>query len=145
MAKAKGVKESTAKQRQLIQIGRRKAGWSHDVHVDFMRERYKKSTTLILTFEQAEDYLKHLRKGGHIGWGPGKSGKKDRRKISPKKYVQILWKKLDEAGKLKDPSQESLNKYVRRVAKVDHLDWCSQSQLTSVLNGLKAWLYGRKK
>lgn len=137
-------KKSTPKQRQLIQIGRRTACWDHDTHVAFMEERYKKSSTLALTYNQAKDYLAHLRKGGHVGWGTVKGRKQAEQKdtLSQDDYIQLLWKQLGEADKLRDPSEASLNKFVKGTVGIDHLDWCNSKQKSKIITVLRRWKGG---
>lgn len=136
------IKLSTPAQRQLIQVGRRKAGWDHDTHVAFMQARWKKGSTLDLTYNQAEEYKTHLRALGHIGYGRKNSEARPapaKETLTQEEYIQILWKQLSDAGKLNDSSDYALQCFVKRVTGVNHVTWCNQTQKSNIITALKRW------
>jgi phage gp16-like protein len=56
------------------------------------------------------------------------------------KFIWHLWCELDRFGALRDPSERALNKFVRRVAKVDAVRWLDGPGASLVIEGLKGWL-----
>lgn len=141
------MRESTKTQRQLIQIRRQQAGMSHENHVDFMRISYGKGSTIELTHKQAADYLKHLE---HLGYGSKRVPRKSTPStnvasagdLSQEDYIRMLWTKLGKAGKVREPDDKGLNKFIAAKIGVDHLTWCSSKQKTSVISMLRRWLNG---
>jgi|SRR6185369_2615669 len=54
--------------------------------------------------------------------------------------LRAMWIQLHQAGKVKDPSEKALCKFVKRMTKVDALDWLNDRQVTVVKKALKDWL-----
>lgn len=53
--------------------------------------------------------------------------------------VRALWLFLHGLGLVKDPSEQALATYVRRIAKVDDLRWAHGDRTAEVIESLKAW------
>lgn len=56
------------------------------------------------------------------------------------KLIRHLWLSLHTAGKVRDPSEQALAKYVARLVKVDQLQWLDGKQAATVIESLKSWL-----
>lgn len=56
------------------------------------------------------------------------------------KLIRHLWLSLHTAGKVRDPSEPALAKYVARLTKVDQLQWLDGKQAAVVIESLKSWL-----
>lgn len=56
------------------------------------------------------------------------------------KLIRHLWLSLHSAGKVRDPSEQALAKYVARLTKVDQLQWLDGKQAATVIESLKSWL-----
>lgn len=56
------------------------------------------------------------------------------------KLIRHLWLSLHTAGKVRDPSEQALAKYVARLTKVDQLQWLDGRQAAVVIESLKSWL-----
>ena len=130
-----GNAESTSRQRQLIQIRRKKAGMDHDCHVDFMSVRFGKTSAVELTMKEAEAYLEYLASKGYSGKRPPMAGT-----MTQDEYLASLWQKLGKKGLVKDASEAALNKMAKKVSGVDHLQWCSKKQKTNLIYILKKML-----
>lgn len=125
-----------------IQSGRSSAGWSHADHVNFMQDRFGQNSLLKLTQAQRDEYEDYLRGLGHIGYG----GKNSERRPAPAKetmsqeaFIKLLWDQLDVAGKLRDPTDDGLNKFVKRTVGVDQLAWCDKKAKSKIITALKNW------
>ncbi len=71
-----------------------------------------------------------------------KSGKPQRNLADDpqSKLIRHLWLSLHEAGKVRDPSEQALAKYVARVTGVEQLQWLDGKQAAAVIESLKSWL-----
>ncbi|MEY2631492.1 MAG: hypothetical protein RIR00_146 [Pseudomonadota bacterium] len=54
--------------------------------------------------------------------------------------VRALWLALHELGAVRDPSEAALGAYVRRIIKVDALQWATSEQLDLLIETLKKWV-----
>jgi len=56
------------------------------------------------------------------------------------KKIRALWLELHNAGKVRNPAEESLAAYVKRATKIDALQWLSTEQASAIIEQLKKWL-----
>lgn len=56
------------------------------------------------------------------------------------RLIRHLWLSLHAAGKVRDPSEQALARYVARLTKVEQLQWLDGTQATTVIESLKSWL-----
>jgi len=50
-----------------------------------------------------------------------------------------LWLELHAADKVRNPSEESLCAYVKRMTNIDALQWLDTAQASGVIEALKKW------
>ena len=55
------------------------------------------------------------------------------------KKIRALWLFLHELGAVKNPSEEALATYVKRIAGVDALQWISGEQAERLIETMKKW------
>lgn len=55
------------------------------------------------------------------------------------KKIRALWLFLHELGAVKDPSEAALLAYVRRMGKVDAIEWLPGHKIEIVIESLKKW------
>ena len=56
------------------------------------------------------------------------------------KKIRALWLELHAVGKVRNPSEESLCKYIKRMTNIDALQWLDTAQASGVIEALKKWL-----
>ena len=56
------------------------------------------------------------------------------------KMIRAHWIQLHQAGKVTDPSEAALCKFVKRMTRKDDLSWLSERDVTVVKKALKDWL-----
>lgn len=54
--------------------------------------------------------------------------------------IRGLWLELSDMGVVRNRSEEALARYVKRMAKVDALQWLSTKQASNIIESLKAWI-----
>jgi phage gp16-like protein len=69
-----------------------------------------------------------------------KTGTKKPADDAQSKKLRSLWLELYELGEVKDPSEDSLTRFVARIAKVDALQWVTTKQASLAIEQLKQWL-----
>jgi len=55
------------------------------------------------------------------------------------KKIRALWLHLHGIGAVRDPSEASLNAYVKRQTGIEALQWLSEKQASGVIDVLKRW------
>ena len=135
------MKHSSKQQRQLIQIRRRKAGMDDQNHRDFMQIQFGMSSTIDLTYQQAEQYLEHL---ADLGYG-SESRNNYRPKPGQDGYIRILWQQLADAGVLDRPDEFGMNAFIKRTTGIDDLAWCDTRAKSKVITALKRWVKSLEK
>lgn len=55
--------------------------------------------------------------------------------------IRALWIEMGKAGIVADPSESALNAFVKRMTKIDKVDWLNRKprQANIVIEGLKSW------
>lgn len=131
---------------KLIHVGCRELGLDADARRDMQFRVVKKHSLSDMTGDELDLVLRHLKEAG-FSPAPRKFGAKHKR--APRadlRLVHVLWKKLGEAGELRDPSRAGLNAFIRKrfreawgtvPADVDMLR--EHMQIDDVIQALKAW------
>ena len=78
---------------------------------------------------------------------PARKAKATRRLAGDPQSVMLraLWIQLHQAGKVRDPSESALCKFVKRMTRVDALEWLSDRHVTVVKKALLDWLEREEK
>lgn len=104
-------------------------------------------TSTKLSIPKAEELIKDLEaKALAAGvWEKRKPARKAKttRKLADSdqaRMIRYVWLQLHEAGKVKDPSEQALASYVKRMTGVAALQWLDVEQGSKVIEAMKKWL-----
>ena len=123
-----------------IHIAKKELQLTDESYRDILQLHFKVASAGQLDERQATVLLNHFRAKG---WKPKASAATRKAKASPayddgqRRKVVALWITLNQAGVIKNGSDQALQAYVKRVTKVDNLNWCDGRQLYQVIEGLK--------
>ncbi|MDD2721630.1 MAG: regulatory protein GemA [Gallionella sp.] len=98
-----------------------------------------------LDFAGRKKVLDHLKACGfkvrHTGKASGSKIKPSRAlaEYPEAKKIRALWIMLHALGAVKNPSEEALASYVKRMTRVDALQWITGAQAEMVIESLKKW------
>jgi phage gp16-like protein len=100
-----------------------------------------------LSIAKADELLQDL-EGKAIAagvWEQRKAARKAKvtRKLADEpqsKKIRALWLELHQADKVTNPSEDALEAYVKRMTKVDKLQWLRVAQASKVIEAMKKWL-----
>ena len=80
------------------------------------------------------------------GWKPkpGREARELKRSQDRASYAQLgmirgLWRELGRAGKLHNPTDDGLSRFIKKTTHVDRLEWLTIHQAGGVIEALKAW------
>lgn len=122
-----------------IHIAKKDLGLTDDAYRDTLRRITGKESSAALTDMQATRVLRYFESRG---WTAKKQGSLPGMSIpsdAQSKKIQALWITLHKAGKVKNGTDAALLAFVKRMTKVDRLEWCSPDQKYRVIESLKDW------
>lgn len=130
---------------RLIHVGKRELNLDDADYRAVLQRFGKASSSADLSIPALRDVLEHLKKSGFQvrPKSPGKASAKPSRPQADdaqSRKIRALWLELHAAGKVRDPSEAALAAFVRRMAKVDALQWLNSTQAAKVIEELKKWL-----
>ncbi|MDD1606904.1 MAG: regulatory protein GemA [Methylococcaceae bacterium] len=132
----------------LLQVGRAKLEWDDEFYYGIWLPmqgatlkdgKYSASTLSNVQLFQAVEVMKKM---GFRVKSADANGNKINRPLADdaqSKKIRALWLEMHGQGIVKNPSEASLCAYVKRMTKVDALQWLSVDQASMVIEGLKKW------
>jgi phage gp16-like protein len=151
------MKPATApdiRRRELAQIhiAVQQLGMTDDDHRSLLWSVCQVKSAADLDWTGRKRYLDHLKK---LGFKPrSKAGRSSQPRPrtgtqapssrplaqdAESRKIRALWIMLHQLGAVRNPSEESLAAYVKRIAKVDALQWITGEQAETVIETLKKW------
>ena len=128
---------------QLIHVGKSDLSMDDDTYREILRRIGEKSSAAELTIPELEKVLEHLKRSGFKVRSKKKvPQEKPSRPLAQdleSKKIRALWLFLHELGAVKNPSEEALAAYVKRIAGVDALQWISGEQAERLIETMKKW------
>jgi phage gp16-like protein len=126
-----------------IHIARKDLGLDEDIYRDIIREASQGKTESAgdLDWTGRRAVLNRFRE---LGWKdkPSVKAKSGRRLANDpqSRMLRGLWIELHKAGKVSDPSEAALCKFIKRMTGKDALQWLSDRDVTVVKKALTDWL-----
>lgn len=123
---------------KLIHVAKRDLALDDDSYRAILQRIGKKTSAADLTVPELEKVLEHMKCSGF----KVRSKKGDRPQASDdqSKMIRGLWLELAGMEVVRNSSEAALGAFVKRMAKVDTLQWLSTEQASQVTEHLKEWL-----
>lgn len=128
-----------------IHIGKKDLQLSDDIYRDILWQAGRVESSADLDWQGRQRVIDRYKE---LGW-KSKPAKKATRPQSERsrrpaadpqsRMIRGLWIELHKAGKVTDPTESALNKFVKRMTRVDDLGWLSNRQITVVKKALEEW------
>lgn len=134
------TKQTTYRNRliKLIQVARRDLGLDEPNYRGILFAQGGNDSLAAMPIDGMQKVLDYLKAQGF----KVRSTKADRKQATGKdaSKVRALWLFLHELGAVQDPSEAALTAYVKRIAKVDDVQWMrSGRRVETVIESLKKW------
>ena len=140
-ARASAPKKSTRSPRHrlyaLIQMGWKELGRDPGELPDFLEQHYGKRSRKKLTWKELHSCVDRLKA---LGFKPQRSGSRKPLDKAIQRKILALWINGYHLGVIKDPSDQALDKFVRRMTKVDSVRWLTPTLAAKVVEEIKQWL-----
>lgn len=134
---------------RLIHVAKRDLQMDDDSYRAVLSKVAKKTSAADLTVPELERTLEYLKRCGFKVRSKGKpAGTGKPAKAAPSrpmaqdpeaKKIRALWLFLHDLGAVQNPSEEALAAYVKRIAKVDALQWINGYQAETLIESMKKW------
>lgn len=133
---------------RLIHVAKHDLSLDDDTYRSILQRFGRKESSSDLTVPELEQVLEHLKRSGFKVRSKSKPAKPKAVKAKPSrplaqdaesKKIRALWLFLHELGAVKNPSEEALAAYVKRIAGVDALQWISGEQAERLIETMKKW------
>ena len=130
---------------RLIHVAKRDLSMDDDTYRAILQRIGKKASSADLTIPELEKVLEHLKRSGFKVRSKAKPAQAKTKPSRPlaqdgeSKKIRALWLFLHELGAVKNPSEEALATYVKRIAGVDALQWISGEQAERLIETMKKW------
>ena len=139
-------RQSPAERRQqlirLIHVGKRELSLDEETYRALVKSGSKTThdSTSLLTNAQLKLVLDAMKARGFVvksGGIPVTSSMKD----PQSQKIRALWLELHTMGYVNNPGDNALNAYIKRITRVDRIEWLSSAQASQAIETLKSWLY----
>lgn len=122
---------------RLIHVAKRELILDDDSYRAILQRIGKKASTADLTVPELEKVLEHMKRSGF----KVRSKKGDRPQASDdqSKMIRGLWLELAGMEVVRNSSEAALGAFVKRMTKVDTLQWLSTEQASQMIEHLKEW------
>lgn len=122
---------------RLIHVAKRELVLDDDSYRAILQRIGKKTSAANLTVPELEKVLEHMKRSGF----KVRSKKGDRPQASDdqSKMIRGLWLELAGMEVVRNSSEAALGAFVKRMTKVDTLQWLSTEQASQVIEHLKEW------
>ena len=128
---------------QLIHVGKSDLSMADDTYRDILQRIGKKSSAADLSIPELQKVLEHMKRSGFKvrskGVSPKANPSRPLAQDAESKKIRALWLFLHELGAIQNPSEEALAAYVKRITKVDALQWLNGYQAEVLIESLKKW------
>ena len=141
---ARTTANQDARQRliRLIHVGKRELGLDDDVYRALLMGSVQKDSTSAMSVPELERVLERMKRSGFKVRVKASAQPRPGRPLAQypeARKVRALWLFLHQLGAVKNPSEEALAAYVKRIAKVDALQWTNGNQTEALIETLKKW------
>ena len=134
---------------RLIHVAKRDLQLDDDTYRAILQRVAGKGSSSDLTVSELEKVLEHMKRSGFKVRSKGKAARTAKpAKAKPSRplaqdaesrKVRALWLFLHQLDVVKNPSEEALAAYVKRIAGVDALQWINGEQAERLIETMKKW------
>lgn len=137
----------------LLQVGKAELQWDDEFYygiwlpmqgATLKNGKYSASTLSIGQLSKAVEAMKKSGFKVRVKDADGNTKQRPLADDAQSKKIRALWLEMHGLGIVKNSSEASLCAYVKRLTKVDALQWLSTAQASMVIESLKKW-QGRVK
>ena len=122
---------------RLVHVAKRDLRMDDDAYRAILKARFNTESSADLSVLQLERLVSHFKACGFKV--KQKAGTRTLASDSQSRKIRALWLVLHGAGVVRDSSENALAALVKRMAKVEALQWLKKDQASRVIEELKKW------
>ncbi|MDF0606665.1 regulatory protein GemA [Neisseriaceae bacterium TC5R-5] len=122
---------------KLIHVAKRDLALDDDSYRAILMRIGKQTSAADLTIPQLDKVLEYLKTSGFKV--RSKSSSRPLASDMDSKKIRALWLFLCQLGAVRNPSEAALASYVKRLTKVEALQWLNSEQVVTVIESMKKW------
>lgn len=123
---------------QLIHIAKSQLHLDDEVYRSILRKLTDKNSLKEMSFKQLSVVLNHMKELGFKI--ESKNGRKMQKLRPQLELIRSLWIDLHRRGAVRDGSENALNHFIKRMVKIERLQWLDESRASKIIEHLKKWL-----
>lgn len=127
---------------QLIHVAKRDLQLDDQTYQAILQQYGTSSSSADLSIPTLEKVLEHMKRAGFKVRSKTKSKPEKSRALAQdgeSRKIRALWLFMHDLGIVRDASEKALASYVRRLTRVEALQWLSDEQTLLVIESLKKW------
>lgn len=125
----------------VIHVAKKQLGLTEDIYRDILFATTEKESLKDMNIDDLNKVIKAFEDQGFKKKSNSKrTGSVRRTKSRHVKLIRALWISLYQLGEVKNPSENALNAYAKRMTKVDNLHWLPPHKEDSVIASLRDWM-----
>lgn len=124
----------------LIHVAKKELALTEDSHRALLIGATEKDSLREMSVKELEAVIEVYKKHGFKKKKPKRAGTRKLATGTHARLIRALWISLYQLGEVRDPSEEAMAKYVKRMGGVDSLEFLTARQSNAVISGLREWM-----
>lgn len=128
---------------QLIHVAKRDLQLDDQTYQAILQQYGTSSSSADLSIPTLEKVLEHMKRAGFKVRSSKTKSKPEKSRAMAQdgesRKIRALWLFMHDLGIVRDASEKALASYVRRLTRVEALQWLSDEQTLLVIESLKKW------
>lgn len=125
----------------MIHIAKKDLGLDDDTYRSMLWTCARVHSSKDLDYAGRIAVLQHLKARGWKQKSPAKAKQKAPLAREPQqKMIRGLWLELHLIGRVLDPSEQAISRFIKNQTKIDRIEWLSSTQASRLIEQLKSWL-----
>lgn len=121
-----------------LHAGKRALGWDDEMYRGYLEQLTGKRSASDLTDTELARVLDDMRVRG-FQRKEGSAPQVPQERATQLQKARAVWGELADLGALQSPTEAGFCAYVERMTRRSRPEWCTPPQLSTVIEGLKAW------
>lgn len=131
---------SRTKMIAYIHVAKRDLGLNEVNYRALLTGATDKDSLREMSADELKAVIEIMKKHGFKKSKPKRAGTRKMASDDHARLIRALWLSLYHLGEVRDPSEDAMSAYVKRMAKVDDIKWLSPEKEHAVISGLRSWM-----
>lgn len=134
------TKPSRTRLISIIHVAKKQLAIAEDSHRALLLGVTGKDSLKQMDNKELEAVVERYKKHGFKKTKPKRAGGHKMADQNHARLIRALWLSLYHLGEVRDPSEEAMRQYVKRMSRVDSIKFLTAGQSNAVITGLRDWM-----